>query len=112
MKKLYLVVCLLTLGVVVGFARLTPARTDSQPTTAISQPSSAQPGDEAQDAKTFVGQITQSNGQYVLKDRASKATFLLDDQEKAKPFEGKNVKIIGTLDAASNTIHVMDIQAA
>jgi hypothetical protein len=36
----------------------------------------------------------------------------LDDQEKAKQFDGQNVKVTGTLDVATFTIHVSDIQPA
>ena len=38
--------------------------------------------------------------------------FYLDDQDKAKQFEGKNVKVIGVLEASTNTIHVTEIVAA
>jgi hypothetical protein len=34
------------------------------------------------------------------------------NQDKAKPFEGKYVKVMGTLDLASGTIHISDIQPA
>lgn len=33
----------------------------------------------------------------------SKSTYMLDDQDKAKPFENKEVKVTGTLDSATNT---------
>jgi hypothetical protein len=44
-------------------------------------------------------------------ERAIRGHFL-DDQNKAKQFAGKNVKVTGTLDATNNTIHVTDIQLA
>ena len=86
-----------------------PASGSQQPAT--QQP--AQPGSQDQQkAQTFTGKIAQSNGGYVLSDEANKVSYKLDDQDKAKQFEGKNVKVTGTLDASSNTIHVADIQAA
>ena len=36
----------------------------------------------------------------------------LDDPDDAQKYEGKQVTITGTLDVASNTIHVSNIQAA
>ena len=44
------------------------------------------------------------------KDPNNKTTYKLDDQEKAKQYVGKNVKVTGTLDAATNTIHVAAIE--
>ena len=37
--------------------------------------------------------------------------YRLDDQPKAQAFAGKQVKITGTLDTKSNTIHVVRIEA-
>jgi len=45
-----------------------------------------------------------------LRDTASKLSYILDDGEKASKFEGKNVKVTGTVDVTSNTIHVEVIQ--
>jgi uncharacterized protein YdeI (BOF family) len=71
----------------------------------------AHPGGQEQQAQTFNGKIAKSHDGYVLRDEANKVSYKLDDQDKAKQFEGKDVKVTGTLDAASNTIHVSDIQA-
>ena len=51
-------------------------------------------------------------GKYVLFDGASKAVYELDDQTKPEQFAGQKVKITGTLDKATKTIHVTDIKAA
>ena len=48
------------------------------------------------------------NSGYVL--RAGDLEFKLDDQEKAKDFTGKNVKVLGNLDRQSNTIHIKTIE--
>jgi hypothetical protein len=37
---------------------------------------------------------------------------LLDDQDGAKKYEGKQVTVTGSFDTATNTIHVTNIQAA
>jgi len=44
--------------------------------------------------------------------RASRERRLLDDQDKAKQFEGKSVKVTGTLEAARSLIHVSNIELA
>src|SRR5258708_27793290 len=48
-------------------------------------------------------------GKYVLYDSASKKVYQLDDQTKPQQFAGQNVKVSGTLDKGSDTIHVTDI---
>lgn len=49
---------------------------------------------------------------YFLSDPANKATYLLDKQRESKPFAGRFVIVLGTLDAASDTIRVDDIHRA
>ena len=49
---------------------------------------------------------------FVLYDSATKATYELDDQDKAKDLAGQNVKVEGTLNNSTKTIHVDTIQAA
>lgn len=58
--------------------------------------------------QTFEGKIMKKEGQYVFQDATGKS-FLLDDQEKAKEFDGKKVKVTGTLTVATNTIRVANI---
>jgi hypothetical protein len=91
-----------------------PLRAQSQE----SQDSSAQQGDQQQpdqrQAQTFAGEIVKAkNGQYaLLVDKDAGKGYYLDDQEKAKQYNGQNVKVTGTLDVANSTIHVADIQPA
>jgi uncharacterized protein YdeI (BOF family) len=76
-----------------------------------SQPNQPQPSSDAE-AQIFGGKITKSNGRYMLKDSSGKMAYMLDDQVKAKHYEGKIVIVTGTMDQASNTIHVQKIEAA
>ncbi len=62
-----------------------------------------------QSARSFEGKIQKSGDKLVLQDSAAATSYQLDDQDKAKPYEGKNVKVMGTVDSASNTLHVVDI---
>jgi hypothetical protein len=54
----------------------------------------------------------QMDGKFVLYDAAKKATYQLDDQEKPKDYAGQKVKITGTYDKGTKTVHVETIQAA
>jgi hypothetical protein len=78
------------------------------------KPPSAQQPDQQQKSNSFVGQIVKAkNGQYALLiDKQTGSGFYLDDQAKAQKFEGQNVKVTGTLDAANHLIRVSDIQPA
>jgi len=74
----------------------------------------SQSQDQQKKPQTFVGKVVKDkNGQYglVIDEQAGKGV-LLDDQEKAKAFDGKNVKVTGVLDVDKNTIHVTEIQPA
>ena len=44
-----------------------------------------------------------------MQDSATQTSYKLDDQDKAKQFDGKNVKVMATVDASTNTLHVVDI---
>lgn len=50
-------------------------------------------------------------GKYVLYNAATKKTYQLDDQTKPEQFAGQNVKVTGTFDKSTDTIHVADIAA-
>lgn len=46
---------------------------------------------------------------YVLKESIG-TTYQLDDQNRAKQFEGKQVKIVGNLETNGNTLHITSIE--
>ncbi len=48
---------------------------------------------------------------YVLYDPAASTMFFLDDQDKASAFAGKKVKVVGSYDPATKTIHVQTIES-
>jgi hypothetical protein len=90
------------------------AQTPSSPSDNSSMPQSSQTSatSSQQSARSFEGKIQKSGDKLVLQDSASQTSYQLDDQDKAKQFEGKNVKVMGTVDSASNTLHVIDISPA
>ena len=100
----------LSLGLALG-ALLLQAQSQPAPPAPAATEASAGPQDP-QKPRVFVGKVVKtSNGQYgLLTDEQSGKGVLLDDQEKAKGFEGKSVKVSGVLEASKNLVHVSDIQ--
>ncbi|MGC2195957.1 MAG: DUF5818 domain-containing protein [Terriglobales bacterium] len=79
--------------------------------TQPAQPPAGQSGNDAQaqqpadDGQTFSGTIAKSGEKYVLQDASGK-TYDVDHQEALKQYEGKKVRIKGTLDPDGKTIHI------
>lgn len=108
MKMTNLWIASIALGSVLAVPRLTPTlQAQSQSQTPNAQ-------QEQQKTQTFVGKIVKAkNGQYaLLTDEQTGRGAYLDDQGKAKQFEGKNVKVTGVLEASRALIHVSSIQLA
>lgn len=67
-------------------------------------------------SQEFDGKIMQlKNGQLALvtgKTDKGYSGHFLDDQDSAKKFVGKDVKVTGTLDSSTNTIHVTNIKGS
>ena len=69
-----------------------------------------QPGDKTE-VKIFTGTIWMSGDRFVLRDEQQKHWYQLDvDQKSVAKFEGKQVKVIGTLDDANSEIRVQRIE--
>ena len=60
-------------------------------------------------AQAFTGMIVKSGHTYVLQT-ADNVSYQLDDQERAKEYEGKQVQVTGSLDKSANMIKVRDIK--
>jgi hypothetical protein len=91
-----------------GSTQVTPVLLGQAPSQ---DPSAKQ---DQQKSQIFVGKVVKSrSGQYALlvDEQAGKGMYL-DNQDKAKEFEGKNVKVTGILDVATNLLHVTGIEAA
>jgi uncharacterized protein YdeI (BOF family) len=72
------------------------------------QPSQPQPDQSQAQAATFTGTVVKNGDQFALRD-SSGAVYTLDDSQRAKPFEGKTVKVTGELDEQAKVIHVESI---
>lgn len=97
----------LALGLAFGSLQFTPVLRAQSRTPQAGQ-------EDQQKTEVFVGKIIKArDGRYALltDEQAGKGVYL-DDQEKAKAFEGKNVKVTGVLEVAKNLVHVTDIEPA
>jgi len=112
MKRLLSIVALLGLS---GLGmNLAAQQTPSTPSQAGSTPQQQQTDatNPQQSARSFEGKIAKSGDQLVLQENSTQTAYKLDDQDKAKQFEGKDVKVMATVDASTNTLHVVDITPA
>jgi hypothetical protein len=87
-----------------------PTSQQQQPDQSQQQPSQPPAGSDPQaqppdDSQTFSGTIAKSGEKYVLQDASGK-TYDVDHQAEVKKFEGKQVRIKGTLDPDGKTIHI------
>lgn len=82
----------------------------TQPTQPPDQPASpdsqAQPQGQQSNGQVFTGTIVKSGDKYVLQDSGSGTTYDIDHQDQVKKFEGKRVRVKGTLDPNGKMIHV------
>lgn len=60
-------------------------------------------------SKSFTGTIAKVDGRYVI-ETADKTAYQIDDQDKASKYEGKRVKVVGTVDRTTGMIHVSSIE--
>ena len=79
----------------------TPNSGTSQSGSSAADPSAASAGG----SQTFSGTVTKQGDKYVLKDDSGK-TYDIDHQDEVKKFDGKRVRVQGTLDPATNKIMV------
>jgi uncharacterized protein YdeI (BOF family) len=83
----------------------------AQPSQTPDRAGQQMPDAQAQSAQSagdqsFTGTIVKSGDKYVFQDAASGNTYDIDHQDEVQKFEGKKVKVHGTLDASGKMIHV------
>jgi uncharacterized protein YdeI (BOF family) len=81
----------------------TPSQT--QPAAPPPDQSQAAPED-ATGSKEMVGTIVKQGDKYMFQDTATGTTYDIDHQDEVKKFEGKKVRVHGTIDPNTKTIHV------
>jgi Protein of unknown function (DUF5818) len=78
----------------------TPSQPPSQAPDQTTQPTPNSQAESAQPTgvQNFSGMIVKSGDRYMLKDEASGQTYDIDHQDEVQKYEGKRVKVHGTLD--------------
>jgi hypothetical protein len=82
---------------------------DQQPEQRPSQPPDPDTQQQQPTPQIFTGTIVKDGPKYVLKV-ADNSTYQLDDQERVKQYEGKRVKVSGTLDANVKILRIISIE--
>ena len=84
-----------------------PPPSSRTPESGAQQPPSGSSADSgaAAGSQTFSGTVVKQGDKYVLKDDSGH-TYDIDHQDEVKKFEGKRVRVQGTLDPATNKIMV------
>lgn len=81
-----------------------------QPPSKPNQPpdQAAPPANDAAAAQTFTGTVVKakSGDKFMFQEDGTGKIYDIDHQDQVQKFEGKKVKVHGTLDADTKTIHV------
>ena len=80
-----------------------PDRSDQQKPAASGESKSQEPA-----ARPITGTVVKDQNRYVLRVSDS-LSYMMDDQEKARHYEGKQVKVFGSVDS-DNILHVSSIE--
>ncbi|MGA7849285.1 MAG: DUF5818 domain-containing protein, partial [Terriglobales bacterium] len=86
-------------------------QSESQDPAAEPQTSMSQQSTQTQLSQIFVGKVAKSRAGDLLLKCDGGMSYKLDNADQTTPFVGKNVTVTGTLDAATNTIHITIIEA-
>jgi Protein of unknown function (DUF5818) len=91
-----------------------PAPKPAPPSSHPGQPSPNSSSDQSSSgqapaAQTFTGIVSKESSSFVLKVSES-ASYKLDNSSDVQQYEGKRVKVTGTLDSSINLIHVDTIE--
>jgi hypothetical protein len=63
-------------------------------------------------AKDCTLECAKTGGSFVLIDPETKTVYQLDDQQRPEPFAGQRVRVSGTYDEPSKTMHIESIESA
>jgi len=85
-------------------SRQAPDQSGQQPPSGTAPDTQASPSDPA-GTQVFTGTVVQQGDKYVLQ-ADNGTTYDIDHQDQVKKFEGKKVRVHGTLDPSGKMIHV------
>jgi Protein of unknown function (DUF5818) len=90
---------------IASFAQQSAPAPDQQPSTQAAPSTDSSASTQQPSGQTFSGTIMKSGDKYVLQDDKG-VTYDIDHQDVVKKFEGKKVRVVGTLDSTGKMIHV------
>ncbi len=105
MKRFLLVVAVLGLTGLLSAQQTPSTQTDAD----AQQHQQVDSQGEMRSVQSSEGLIARAGDKLVLQVPATQASYQLDDQIKAKQYEGKGVKVIATMNPNTNTLHIIDI---
>ena len=73
------------------------------------QQTQPEPDNQQSTAESISGTVVKIGNKYVL-ETTDNLAYQLDDQDRAKQYENKHVKVMGTLDRTTGIIHVKSIE--
>jgi len=79
--------------------------------TATPPQASGMPAHSESVTQTFTGTVVRIGDKYVLRT-TDNTTYQLDDPDKAKEYEGKQVKVTGSLDPKGKLIHIQNVEVS
>jgi hypothetical protein len=81
-----------------------PQQTQPPAQSGQTQPGAA--GESPADGHEFVGTIVKQGDKYMFQDSATGQMYDIDHQDEVRKFDGKKVRVRGTLDPQAKMIHV------
>jgi outer membrane biosynthesis protein TonB len=86
-----------------------PSQQNPQPDAKPDTQQRPEPETQQSTAQSVTGRVVKVAGKYMLETEDNVA-YVLDDQDKAKQYEGKRVKVTGSLDRSTGILHVSSIE--
>lgn len=83
--------------------------TQSQAEPPAAQQTQPEPDSQKSTGQSISGTVVKIGNKYVL-ETADNLAYQLDDQDRARQYENKHVKVMGTLDPNTGVIHVKSIE--
>ena len=102
----------LALGLAIPALAQTAQDPQQQPAPSTSSQTTADPSQSRSQMQSFTGTVVKTSDGWMLQDETGKTSYKLDNEKMAKKYEGKSVKVTGTLDSSTNTIHISDVMKA
>ena len=86
-----------------------PSQQNPQPDAKPDTQQRPEPETQQPTAQSVTGRVVKVAGKFML-ETADNIAYQLDDQDKAKQYEGKRVKVTGSLDRSTGILHVSSIE--